>query len=90
MSTPSLQLPVGATYQLRPTFIDQNSRPLSPQPAPATVSYSSDTPAVAIVDASGKVTAVAAGSCSITASSGSLSTPKVVTVYVPVASKIVV
>ena len=83
------QLPVGAIYQLRPAFYDQNKHMM--QVAPASISYSSDTPAVATVDpVKGIVTAVGAGSVNITATSGSLSASHAFTVYVPVASSLVI
>lgn len=79
----TIKLTVGATYSCTPTYIDQNSKGIFP--APAGASYASSAPSVASVDpATGKVTAVAPGNATITATSGDLSAQLNVQVYVPV------
>ena len=86
---PSYQLAVGGTFQLHPVFLDQNGRALQPQPAASSNSFASSDATKATVSASGLVTAVAAGAVVITCTSGSLSCTKNITVYAPVAAKIV-
>jgi uncharacterized protein YjdB len=81
------RLPIGATVQLRATFVDQYHRPIS---ASNPITYTSDNSAVASVDSVGRVTALAEGSCNITATSGSLSDSNPLTVYTPVVSGLVV
>ena len=67
---------LGATVQLSAEVRDQNGRAM----AGAAANWASSTPAVATVDASGLVTAVANGSGTITATSGSASGSATVTV----------
>jgi uncharacterized protein YjdB len=81
------KIAVGATYQCMPAFRDQNGQPMRPT-ALGPTTYASDTPAVATVDAGGKVTAVSAGSANITATNGALQTTVTFSVYAPVATKI--
>ena len=66
----------GSTQQLIATVYDQNGNALPN----AVVEWESDDTAIATVDSSGLVTAVAAGSATITATSGPLSDTCTVTV----------
>jgi uncharacterized protein YjdB len=84
-NTKVINLTVGAIYQCRPLFMDQNGKPMLP--APTGTTYASGTPATATVDANGKVTAVGAGTSTITATKGNLSTTLTVSVYIPVPAK---
>lgn len=79
--TRTMKLAVGATFQCRPTFLDQNNRLISP--APTGTTYASSTPATATVNSSGLVTGVAAGTTTITATNGSLTAVLTLTVYAP-------
>ncbi|HSY69642.1 MAG TPA: Ig-like domain-containing protein, partial [Edaphobacter sp.] len=66
--TPSAQaLAVGQTVQLTATGTYGNAKHLSTQNITSLVTWSSTTPAVATVDASGVVTAVSAGTTTVTA-----------------------
>ncbi|MEX2530550.1 MAG: Ig-like domain-containing protein [Gemmatimonadota bacterium] len=65
-----------AIGQLSATVLDQGGNAI----AGASVTWSSDAPAVATVDASGRVTAVSVGSANVTATSGTLSGAAEVTV----------
>ena len=67
---------LGATVQLAAEVLDQNGQVMSGTP----VSWSSSDASVAIVDASGLVTAAANGSATITATAGSVSGTAAVTV----------
>lgn len=66
----SLGQNVGQTLPLTAQVLDPAGNPVSPAP---TVAWSSTNPAVATVDQSGNVTAVATGSCNIIATVGSTS-----------------
>lgn len=79
--TKAISLAIGTTYNCTPTFFDQKGAPILP--APATPTYTSDTPSVATVDAAGKITAVAAGLATVTATSGELSATVAVVVPAP-------
>jgi len=81
MTTRTMKLAVGTTTQCRPTFLDQNSRPMYPVPTGTT--YTSSTPTIATIDTNGRLTAVAAGTTVITATNGSLTATLNVTVYTP-------
>lgn len=72
-TTASVQ--IGATLQLSATPENANSNPVS-----ATIAWSSSAPAVATVDAGGLVTAVAAGSATITAAVGAVQATCAITV----------
>ena len=89
MDQPTVKIPVGGVLMLHPMFMDQTGRPLKPQPAVSTVTFSSDAPAVATVSDTGLITALTAGSVNISAVSGSVNCSKSITVYIPVATKIV-
>ena len=79
----TLSLTVGQTGPLTPTLKDANGNVLTGR----TVTWSSDTPGVATVSTSGVVTAVAAGTATITATSeGKSGTASVTVTLVPVAS----
>ena len=67
---------LGATVRLTAAVRDQNGHPLPS----AAVTWTSGTPAVAAVDGSGLVTAVANGTATITATAGAVSTTAMVTV----------
>lgn len=83
VSPTSAQLTVGGTVQLRATVSGAGGETLEGR----VVTWSSDRESVARVDASGRVTAVAPGTASITATSEGRSSSAVVTVSaVPVAS----
>jgi hypothetical protein len=69
---------LGETVQLSASVRDQNGNEMSGQ----TVTWASDPPAVATVDASGQVTAVANGQATVTASSSGKSGSAAVTVDV--------
>ena len=85
---PPLQLPVGMQYTLHPMFLDQNGRATS---ASSPISFSSSDSTIATVDADkGIIVAVAAGSVTITATSGSLSASRPISVYAPVPSKLII
>src|SRR6266568_4496199 len=73
---------VGGTQQLTATPLDANGNPLSGR----TITWSSDAPSVATVNANGLVPAEAAGSANITAASEGKSGSAAITVIVPVAS----
>src|SRR5439155_1412376 len=74
---------VGGTQQLTATPLDANGNPLSGR----TITWSSDAPSVATVNANGLVAAVAVGSANITATSEEKSAGAAITVNpVPVAS----
>lgn len=68
LSVASFTITTGNLYRLVATVYDQSGDPVTGQ----TITWSSDDTAVATVDSSGTVTGVSAGSCTITASSGSL------------------
>jgi uncharacterized protein YjdB len=72
----------GATQQLTATPLDANGNPLTGR----TISWSTDDPNVATVNGSGLVTAGAAGTANITATSEGKSGTATITVMVPVAS----
>ncbi|MDO8592994.1 MAG: Ig-like domain-containing protein, partial [bacterium] len=65
------------TSQLTATALDQFGGGMAPQPA---ITFTSSNPAVATIDAAGLVTAVSAGSTTITAASGALSSTSAITV----------
>ena len=65
----TVDVAVGGQYQLAATVLDAAQNPLTGRP----VSWVSGTPAVATVDNSGLVTAVAPGSATITATAGGIS-----------------
>ncbi len=75
LSISASSLTVGSTAQLTATPKDQSGGTMT-----ATVSYASSAPSVASVNASGLVTAVAAGQTVLTASSGSVSNTVTLTV----------
>lgn len=77
----SATLMVGAAVTLTGQPVASSGAPL-----PATVTWSSSAPAVATVDATGRVTAVGSGSATITASAGAGSGTAIITVLAPVAS----
>jgi uncharacterized protein YjdB len=79
VSPTSLDLEAGATGRLSASVADANGHAIDGQ----TLSWSSDDTSVATVDASGLVTAVAAGSAVVTASAGSASGTADVTVTAP-------
>lgn len=81
------RLPVGANGIVRPTFTDQYGRPIQ---TTNTITYSSDNTSIVMVDGNGKITAIGAGSCNITATSGSLSVTKPLTIYIPILSGLVI
>ena len=66
---------LGATVTLSAAIRDQNGQPFS-----GTISWSTDNPSVATIDAVGLVTAVQNGTATVTATSGSLSGTVAVTV----------
>jgi len=72
----SVSVEGGSTFQLTATVYDQNGNVV----AGATVSWASDDTGVATVDASGLVTGVDTGICTITATYGALSDTCTVTV----------
>lgn len=89
MSQPSVVIAVGQSFQIRPTFLDQHGRCMSV--SASSVSFSSDAPGIATVDAEkGIILGVSAGSATITATSGSLSSSRSVTIYAPVATSLVI
>jgi len=71
--TRMLRMPVGKTKHLKPSALDQHGKPTA---MPSSVTYLSSNVAIATVDASGLVTAVSAGSCTITITCGALSCTK--------------
>jgi uncharacterized protein YjdB len=75
LSPTSKTLNNGSTQQLTAAGLDQNSAPIA-----ATITYASNNSAVATVNASGFVTAVAAGSAKITATSGAISNTSIIIV----------
>ncbi|MFA5942467.1 MAG: Ig-like domain-containing protein [Candidatus Paceibacterota bacterium] len=75
--TPATATITSGTQQLTATGIDQFGGPMATQPA---FTWASSNPAVATVDATGLVTAVGAGSATITATSGALNGTSVITV----------
>src|SRR5207248_2132956 len=79
VTPPSASLTVGSAQQLTATPKDANGGALSGRP----VSWTSGNPAVASVDNNGLVSAVAAGSTAITATSEGKSGQAQVTVSVP-------
>jgi len=86
VAPPSVAVPVGQTVQLTATPKDANGTAL----AGRTVTWSSSNTSVANVDGSGLVTAAAAGSATITATSEGQSGTSSVTVTSPAANKFVV
>ena len=82
VSPTSATVAVGGTQQLTATPLDANGNPLSGR----AITWASGAPGVATVDANGLVTAVAAGSVTITATSETKSGNSAITVLVPVAS----
>lgn len=80
--TRKITLAIGQIYLLRSRFVDQNGAVI--QATPATTTYTSDTPSVASVDGTGKITAIAEGRANIKAVSQSLNAMATITVYTPV------
>ena len=70
---------IGETAQLAATLQDQNGQPMAGASA-SWITWESNDPSVATVDASGLVTAVANGAATITAAAGSVSGTAAVTV----------
>ena len=83
----TIKIPVGAFNKMSPQFVDQFNRPMT---ITLPITFASSAPSIASVDSSGKITAVAAGSAVITATSGNMSCQLGVQVYVPVVSGLVV
>ena len=78
----SATLTVGGTQQLTATVYDQNGNVMTGQ----TIAWSSSATSVATVNGSGVVTAVAAGTATVTASTGGKSASSAITVNAPVSS----
>ncbi len=75
LSPASKTLNVTSTQQLTAAGLDQNDNPIV-----ATINYTTSNSSVAVVNASGFVTAVAAGSATITARNGMITNTSIITV----------
>jgi len=85
VSPSTANITVGFTQQLNATSLDQFDFPIV-----ATINYTTSNSSVATVDTDGLVTAIADGSATINASSGSVSGTSTITVEAPVLTTITV
>jgi uncharacterized protein YjdB len=82
--TRTINLPITNTYQSRPIFFDQYGRPTTTS---TSIVYSTTDSTIGTVDSvSGLVTAIADGTVTITATSGTLTSSININVYTPIPS----